>query len=144
MNKIKEGEPVPQSIRILWVDDQALTTLEGLQDYLEKDIGGEIKFVLSAQKALEILEKAAEFNRLPDVVVSDLSMPLMSGLEFARKVRSHENHRIRSLPFCVVTGFIDYADEAELTQLGIPILNKGHLIKEAVKIRQFYEEGDEK
>jgi len=141
MNKIKEGEPIPRSIRVLWVDDQALTTLEGLQDYLEKDIGGEIKFVLSAQKALEILEKAAEFNRLPDVVVSDFSMPLMNGLEFAREVRNHRYPPIRSLPFCVVTGFIDIADEKELSQLGIPILNKGRLIKEAVKIRQLCEEG---
>lgn len=139
----KEGEPLPRSIRVLWVDDQALTTLAIHQEYLEERIGGKIEFVLSARKALEILEESAEKGELPDVVVSDFSMPLMNGLEFAREVRNHSNPQIHSLPFCVFTGLIYRTVENELRQLGIPTFKKVELFKEISKIRQIYESAKE-
>lgn len=47
----------------------------------------------------------------PDVVLTDLEMPVMNGLEFIKKVREHYND---TKPIIVLTG---YSDEAHYTEL---------------------------
>ena len=72
------------SLRILVVDDHAVVR-QGLKSLLCRHSGWEV--VDEAEDGVEAVEKAALLK--PDVVVLDLSMPRMNGLEACRKI--HKN-----------------------------------------------------
>lgn len=75
------GHPGP--VRLLLVDDHTIVR-EGLTRILEQ--GGEGWSVCDASSGFQALE---ELRRQPfDVVIADLSMPGMSGLELIRRVRA--------------------------------------------------------
>ncbi|PAY18655.1 response regulator [Rhodopirellula sp. SM50] len=46
-------------------------------------------------------------NDPPDLLVTDLEMPLICGLELLEKVRQSDNERIRKLPVLVMTSLLD-------------------------------------
>jgi len=72
-----------ESLRVLVVDDQALFR-RGLQLVLSSMEG--IDVVAEAANGAEALEKAKEL--VPDVVLMDVRMPVMNGIEAARHIRS--------------------------------------------------------
>lgn len=79
---------------ILLVDD-TIPLLEELSDILELE-GYTIKTYSSAVDALE------ELNQInPDIIITDIVMPKMSGIEFMRKVRCQKN--FTSTPIIVLT-----------------------------------------
>lgn len=71
-----------QPIRLLVVDDHTIVR-QGLVSMLEQT--GECKVVAQAADGAEALELAHETR--PDIVVTDLSMPRLSGLEVVRRIR---------------------------------------------------------
>ncbi len=56
--------------------------------------------VCEAGNGLEAMKKALVFR--PDIVVTDICMPVMDGWEFIKKLR--ENEMCRNIPVIVVTG----------------------------------------
>ncbi|MBI5561957.1 MAG: response regulator [Deltaproteobacteria bacterium] len=80
--------------RILIVDD--CDTTRKLLSYIVRERGYKI---LAASNGLEALEVMAE-NPV-DLVVTDLNMPQMDGLEFSRSLRGQEVYR--ELPIIMVT-----------------------------------------
>jgi len=70
------------------------------------------------EAALEIIR-----TELPALVLLDLLMPRMSGLELLRRLRSDE--RTRALPVLVLSNSSREGDVAELERLGIA----GYLVK---------------
>ena len=68
---------------ILVIDD-VQSELQLLKSYLEKG-GYTVTTALSAKEALDKLQGYS-----PDVIVTDLVMPEMSGLEFCRKLKKNE------------------------------------------------------
>ena len=70
------------------------------------------------EAALEIIR-----TELPALVLLDLLMPRMSGLELLRRLRSDE--RTRALPVLVLSNSSREGDVAELERLGIT----GYLVK---------------
>ncbi len=70
------------AIRILIVDDHPVVR-HGLRNLLEVQAGWEV--VDEAADGLEALEKADRLN--PDVILLDVSMPKMNGLEACRLIR---------------------------------------------------------
>jgi CheY-like chemotaxis protein len=57
--------------------------------------------VLAAEDGLQGLRLARHY--LPDLIVSDISMPVMDGCEMAQHLRRHE--ATRGIPIVAVTGF---------------------------------------
>jgi DNA-binding NarL/FixJ family response regulator len=80
-----------QKIRILLADDQT-NLREGIKSLLEKQEN--IEVVAEAANGREAISKAAQFQ--PDVVILDISMPLMDGLEVTRRMKK-ENPDIKVL-----------------------------------------------
>jgi len=80
--------------RILICDDEP-HVLEGLR-YLLRGPSRSIAVVSTAQEAL-----AAITGQLPDLLITDVMMPGMSGLELVAQLRSGEP--TRSLPVIIVT-----------------------------------------
>jgi DNA-binding NarL/FixJ family response regulator len=71
-----------EKVRVLLVDDHAILR-EGIKALLEKQEN--IEVVAEAANGREAISKVAQFR--PDVVVLDISMPLMDGLEATRQMK---------------------------------------------------------
>ncbi len=102
------------SLRILVVDDQAL--IAAAMEMLFSESGHTVFAALSGQEGLET------FQREPlDVVISDLSMPSMTGWQFAQAIK--EASEARGVPrpsFIILTGWgTTMPEEARLEELGV-------------------------
>lgn len=72
------------NIRLLLVDDHDVVRT-GLKSFLETQSG--LKVIGEASNGIEALEKSAEL--CPDVILMDITMPEMDGLETTRKMADH-------------------------------------------------------
>jgi signal transduction histidine kinase/ligand-binding sensor domain-containing protein/DNA-binding NarL/FixJ family response regulator len=84
--KLPPGTEVTSSNLILIVEDNA-----DMRMYLERILSDQFK-VLTAKDGEEALRKASEY--IPDLIISDIMMPVMDGLELLRALRKndHTNH----------------------------------------------------
>jgi two-component system, sensor histidine kinase and response regulator len=83
--------------KLLVVEDDP-NLLVGLKDILELD-HYQVLTAENGKQGLEILHREAEMP--PDLIVSDIMMPQMDGLEFLRKVRQ-QDHWVK-IPFIFLT-----------------------------------------
>ena len=79
----RKQAPPPATIRVLIADDHAVVR-EGIRHVLSSDIGFEV--VGEAADGAEAVSLAKTLQ--PDVVVLDLSMPELSGLDAAARIRA--------------------------------------------------------
>ncbi len=92
-----------RSISVLVVDDQQ--TMRGMARQVLKQLGViDVALAASAEAALEQMA-ARKF----DVVISDLNMPGMSGVELAQKIKAHPV--LKSVPVFLATSNA-YRDQA--------------------------------
>lgn len=73
--------------RILLADDHTIFR-QALRTLLEKEIGAEI--VAEAENGQEAIEETAKLN--PDLVILDITMPRMNGIEAARAIMERQPH----------------------------------------------------
>jgi signal transduction histidine kinase len=80
-------------VRILVADDNA-----DMRDYVVRLLEGQwaIEAVADGQRALEAIER-----RRPDLIISDVMMPLVDGIELLRRIRADE--RTRSVPVILLS-----------------------------------------
>ena len=113
-----------KNVHVLLVDDEPF--MIKLVDRLLKDLG--VVLVTTASDGADGLEKLAKMraSRHPvDIVVCDLEMPNMSGLEFVKEVRTGSTGVRPTLPIVVLTG---HAEEETVHQaLGLKI--SGYVVK---------------
>lgn len=89
-------------IRVFLADDHKLF-LAGLQDLISKE--KDMKLVGSANTGLEAVHMA--FELLPDVIVMDITMPDMNGIQAARKIlEKHPQIAIVALSMHCNKGFV--------------------------------------
>lgn len=100
MNKWKKEEEIP---RILIVDDISMN-VEIMKEIIESE-GYEALCALSVEEAIQIMMKTQ-----PSLILSDLSMPEVDGLEFCKMVKS--NPRTREIPFVFIS-VLDTTEEKE-------------------------------
>jgi DNA-binding NarL/FixJ family response regulator len=103
-------------IAVLLVDDHTVVR-QGLRALLESE--GDIKVVGEAENGRQAVVLAKK--TLPDVVVMDVAMPVLNGIEATRQISKH-------LPSAKVLGLTSYGDDdyvAQLMQAGA----SGFLIK---------------
>lgn len=103
-------------MKILIVDDDA-TTRKLLGLYL-KAKGYEVAY---AENGLEGLEKLGAEN--PNLVISDLNMPYMDGIEFVKTVRADPARN--ELPILMVTTEADPEERERALSVGV----NGYLVK---------------
>jgi PAS domain S-box-containing protein len=102
--------------RILIADDNA-DVLESFQVMLHV-LGHDVE---TAMDGLQVIEKAEHFQ--PDVIVLDIGMPLLDGLETARRIRGQPWGKHVTL--VAITGWGDDKNKRESTEAGFNI----HLVK---------------
>ena len=93
--------------RILVVDDEI--RYRELYMQVLAGAGFATEAAASAEEAIRIIE-----NSVPALVVSDIRMPGMNGIELLRKVR--ENYD--TLPFLLVTAYAEVRDAVQALKLG--------------------------
>lgn len=100
-----------EPLRIVLADDHAVVRM-GLRRILEADGGFQV--VGEAEDGREAVQKATALR--PDVLVLDVSMPRMTGLEVLRELKHAENGTpLRSI---LLTASIDQAGMLSAVQLG--------------------------
>ena len=100
--------PDPRSLKILVVDDQQ--SMRGMARQCLKRIGIiQVTLAATGDAALEQM-KSQRF----DVVISDLNMPGMSGLDLAAATRAHPV--LKSIPMFVATSEV-YCDGLDRTNI---------------------------
>jgi CheY-like chemotaxis protein len=94
-------------------DDRSVTDIFARMLKLE---GFEVATALSAEAGLELASVAH-----PDAIILDMRMPLTSGLQFLRLIRTRP--RLAHIPVAIVTGdyFLTDTVQAELRALGASI-----------------------
>lgn len=92
-----------ESPKILIVDDISIN-VEILENILSNE-GYEVLGALSVEEAINIMKKT-----LPSLILSDLSMPEIDGLEFCRMVKG--NPKTRDIPFVFIS-VLDTSEEKE-------------------------------
>jgi two-component system sensor histidine kinase and response regulator WspE len=108
--------------RIMVADDSPLTR-ELISSLLEA-VGYEIVTASDGQEAFERLGKEAV-----DMVVTDLEMPRMDGLELTRRLKSHAT--LRSLPVVIITTRGSEADRRRGMEAGADgYISKGDLVRQ--------------
>ncbi|MGQ8870860.1 response regulator [Paenibacillus sp. TSA_86.1] len=118
-------------ITILLADDHVMVR-RGLHVFLKTQ--QDMKVVGEASNGQEALERAQELE--PDVVLMDLHMPVMDGIETARRLRS----LLPNIRIIVLTSFSDQDHVVPAVRAGV----KGYLLKDiepedlAVAIRNVY------
>jgi len=86
--------------------------------------------VITASNGQEALEKACE--QLPDIVVTDLQMPVMDGLQLVAKLR--ESDKTKDIPVIMLTGRSFTIEKEQKEQLQISdCLGKPFSPKELLK-----------
>ena len=74
--------------KILLVDDEQITK-DGIRFFIESNQFN-LEIVAEAENGKEALEKIEEFS--PDIVVTDIKMPIMDGVELARRIKKEYPH----------------------------------------------------
>jgi hypothetical protein len=90
------GHPGQEAMRVVVVDDNDLNR-EMVTDYLISH-GFEVHAFMDGERALEELAKLR-----PDVVIIDVQMPGLDGLEATRRIRQLGDHEIASVPILGLT-----------------------------------------
>jgi len=107
-----------KTIRILLADDHTIVR-QGMARLLEEQ--PDLKIVGEAINGQAVVDKALEL--IPDIIIMDIAMPLLNGIEAAKRVR-------KSLPDCKILILSMYSHEHYIHQLleaGI----SGYLLKDS-------------
>jgi two-component system, cell cycle sensor histidine kinase and response regulator CckA len=100
--------------RILLVDDNEL--VRGVVRAQLQSAGYDVQVASSADQALGLLDHAANF----DLLISDVVMPRMSGIELAKRTRE----RLGALPILLVSGYAAELSLETLDAMGVRLLLK--------------------
>ena len=105
--------PVPrlEDMTVLAVDDDA-DALALVEEILDAT-GARVIAVRSAQEALDALER-----EVPDVIVADLGMPVMTGFDLIERIRGSNRPELRDLPAVALTAYARSEDRAKALLAG--------------------------
>ncbi len=95
--------------KLLLVEDEKIIR-DNIKEYFELN-DFVVKSAVNGIEALAILE-----NFKPDVIISDLMMPEMDGIEFLEKLR--ENKATNLIPFLMLTARVENVDQRKSMNLG--------------------------
>jgi CheY-like chemotaxis protein len=75
-----------------------------------------IHFAENGEQALDILEKSLPVHGVPCLVVLDLNMPRMNGLETLRQIKQHE--KLNEIPVVIYSTSINPLEKEKCIRLG--------------------------
>ena len=107
--------------RVLLAEDSAKDVELTLEALGEHHLANEVVVVRDGVEAMEYLTRTGRFAQRPAgnpaVVLLDLKMPRMDGLEVLRAMRAHE--QLRTIPAVMLTSSTEERDVVESYSLGV-------------------------
>ena len=107
-------------MHVLFIEDDNIEIMKLERTVGKLEVNYRITQTKNGEAALEFLNSD---NRLPDIILLDLNMPRMSGIEFLKILK--EDDKLRYLPTIILTTSENRADLLECYKLGIA----GYVIK---------------
>lgn len=86
-------------------------------------VQNEIKIFDNAQKAFDFLKLT---DQQPFIIISDVNLPIMNGLQLKHEIQNHAVLRSKSIPFVFLTTSADPKSVKEAFDLGV----QGFFVKE--------------
>ncbi|EAP86665.1 response regulator [Croceibacter atlanticus] len=109
-----------QELSILFIEDDIVETMKMNRTINKLEVPYKIQEAKNGEQALDILNKGGE---LPDLILLDLNMPKINGLEFLRILKDDE--RLKYIPTIVLTTSNNRKDVLECYRIGIA----GYILK---------------
>ena len=106
---------------ILLVEDDNVDVMTVKRALRDVHVTNQLVHTSNGEEALEYLKN--ESNRKPYVILLDLNMPKMNGIEFLKTINSDEE--LKKIPVVVLTTSKDEHDIAESFKLGVA----GYMVK---------------
>ena len=100
-----------EGLRVLLVDDE--NDAREAISMVVRQCGADVSSAGSVSEAMENLEQS-----VPDILVSDIAMPLEDGYSLIRRVRSRPAERGGSIPAIAVTAYGSPQDQAQIVAAG--------------------------
>jgi CheY-like chemotaxis protein len=92
----------PQDLKIMLIEDNSEDAAFAARilkfNKLEKDL----VLALDGQEAIQSLQELAEEKRLPDLILLDINLPDISGIDLLEKIK--QDPRYSSIPVVILTG----------------------------------------
>ncbi len=111
-----------KKFRILLVEDDELDVISVQRSLKKVGVEYELQTAYNGKEAISVLNNKQTTN-LPDVILLDLNMPKMNGIEFLSALRSVP--ALKHIKVFVMTTSADTSDRAATEELGIA----GYIIK---------------
>ena len=106
---------------ILLLEDDTVDVMTVKRAFKDLNITNELVHVTNGEEALEYLRN--EDNARPCVIISDLNMPKMNGIEFMKVAKSDE--KLKKIPVVVLTTSQEDRDKIDSFQLSVA----GYIVK---------------
>ena len=115
---------------ILFVEDDSVDAMTVKRAFKDLNIANQLVHTVDGEQALEYLR--SESNKKPCLILLDLNMPKMSGIEFLKIVKADET--LKRIPVVVLTISKEEQDIVESFKFGVA----GYIVK-SVDSKKFTE-----
>ncbi len=115
-----------QAINILLVEDDSVDVMNVQRAFKKNDIGHPLHVAFNGVEALHMLRGThgkPKLSPLPRIILLDINMPKMNGIEFLREIRKDEE--LKSISVFVMTTSNDEQDKMEAYNLNVA----GYILK---------------
>ncbi len=116
--EVAELEPFKEGVRVLVAEDNELNKLVVKSVLSRWNL--EFEIVSNGQECLDLLEKE-QF----DLVLMDVQMPVMDGLEATRRIRNNQSEHISKIPVIALTASSQPEEIAQMKEAGMDV----HILK---------------
>ena len=131
-NDTMSNDTIGRPMEILLVEDNLVNARLTMGSIANGQVKHRLTLTRDGREALDFLFRLGRFARAPrpDLILLDLRLPEVDGLEVLGKIKSHQE--LRTIPVVVMTASDDEQDKLKCEQLNID----GYLTK-PVDVRQF-------
>lgn len=112
-----------QNLTILTIDDEPF--MLNLLHRMLSDLGVPLSSIYKASNGADGLDILKRLPTAPDVILCDLSMPVMNGLAFTKELRAITDVKLSSIPVIIVTGH----SETNVVQSAVKTGINGYVVK---------------
>lgn len=113
-------KPLRKKLNILFIEDDEIEVMKLNRALGSMSVKHQILGAENGEKALELLNSK---DQQPDIILLDLNMPRMNGIEFLKILKDHENFQF--IPTIILTTSNNRRDVMQCFKMGIA----GYIIK---------------
>lgn len=129
--------------RIFLVDDEKISNFLNRKLLEAAGVNAIIEDFLESSKALKIL-KTRTSDEFPDLLIIDLRMPVLHGLDFLEELQKSDNIQLTQLKAIILTSSLDKLDKERADNLPnvIEFMNKPLNAKKVNTIKEYFSQMD--